>query len=250
MKNNINYLKTEMEFQDKNAERYSLIREMDYIWEVPEQLLLIKKEYFIKGLTVIDMGCGPSTPIKNILKEKIIKDLEYIGVDISENMLKCAKRNIPSGKFLRGDISTIDFKFNYADRIISLGALHHCENKIETINHWLNILKKGGLILLREPTYEVLKKGKGESPIEEGIKVEEFMKYIKSKKLKVVSFYYFSSPAFHLFNRLMIKLRLGKWQKIKTFWYPIVVLDVLFGKLFSNMSFFRGGAFTLTIQKL
>src|SRR3989344_1095794 len=131
-----NTLMEEAKFQNKNAESYSCKRESDFIWEVPEKMFLIKKKYFGKGSVVIDMGCGPAISVRNIISGDILKNCNYIGVDISKNMLKYAKQNIPFGKFIQGDIEEIDFNKNYADVILSLGALHHCEDKLQTIKKW------------------------------------------------------------------------------------------------------------------
>lgn len=246
-----NTVMEETEFQDKNAESYSCKRESDLIWEVPEEMFLIKKKYFGKGSIVVDMGCGPAISVRNIISEDILRNCNYIGVDISKNMLKYAKQNVPYGKFIYGNIEELDFDKDYADVILSLGALHHCKDKLETIRKWLRILKSRGLILLREPTYEAMPKGKGESPLEEGVKVKELLDFLKKQKVEIVSLNFFSSSVFHLCNRIMIKLGLSRWQKVKLFWYPVVLTDVILDKLISSkIKFFKGCAFALIIRKL
>lgn len=241
----------EIKFQDENAENYALKRETDFIWEIPEQLFLIEKKYFKKDYVIIDMGCGPCVSIKNILSAEILSNCRYIGIDISKNMLSYAKRHIPKGKFIEGNIENLNFKKNSANVILSLGALHHCEDKLKTIKKWINILKKNGIILLREPTYEAMPKGSGESPLEEGIKVQDLLEFLKTQNIKIISLTFFSSPAFHLFNRIMIRIGLGHWQKNRKLWYLIVFTDVFIGKLFSSkIGFFKGYAFTMKIKKI
>lgn len=244
-------LKDEILFQDKNANSYVLKRKTDFIWEIPERIFLINKKYFQKGSTVIDMGCGPCISVKNILSYDILKNCNYIGVDISKNMLKHAKKNIPQGKFIKENIENVMFNENYADVILSLGALHHCKDKLNIIKKWIKILKNEGIILLREPTYEAMPKGKGESPLEEGIKIQELFDFLKTQKVQLISLTFFSSPAFHLFNRIMIKIGLENWQNIRIIWYPVILVDVFLGKIFqSKINFFKGYAFCLTIKKL
>lgn len=244
-------LKEEILFQDKNANNYTLKRETDFIWEIPERIFLISKKYFKSGSTVIDMGCGPCVSVINILPNDILRKCRYIGVDISRKMLNYAQKNIPHGKFVQGNIENLDFKDNYAGVILSLGALHHCEDKLNTLRKWIIILKKGGVILLREPTYEAMPKGKGESPLEEGIKIQDLLDFLQTQKVELISLIFFSSPAFHLFNKIMIKIGLSSWQNVKILWYPVVLVDVFLGKIFqSKINFFKGYAFCLVVRKL
>jgi len=243
--------KLERLHHDREAHRYSLRRETDYIWEIPESLYLLNTEYFKEGQVVIDMGCGPSVSLKNILGYEKLKEIKYIGVDISREMLKLAKKIIPMGQFRQGNIETVKFPNNYSNVIISLGALHHSINKEKALANWTRTLKRRGYLLLREPTFEALKRGQGESPMEEGIKFSELTSFLKVNNYRMVNVTFFSSQGFHFFNRVMIKLGLGGWQKIKLAWYPIVVLDVLLVKLLSRfLPLFRGQAFTLIAQKV
>ncbi len=244
------YLEEEAKHHDETAAYYTERREKDYIWEIPEELLLFNKVEFTTNEVVIDMGCGPCVSIKNIIPQHILNKVNFIGVDISEELLKYAKKYIPNGNFIRDDIETVKFNNDFADKIISLGALHHAENKTNTLKNWFKTLKSGGLILMREPTYEALKRGTGESPMEEGVKIDEVMKFIRDNDLRLVNLSYFSSPAFHFFNRVMIKLGLRKWQEIKTLWYPVVYLDAFGCKVLSRFTpLFKGEAFVMILQK-
>lgn len=244
------YLLLEEKHHDAVAQHYASRRKSDYIWEVPEELLLLDKKYFPKGSVVIDMGCGPAISVENILGVHVLKNIIYYGIDISKEMLKLAKKNIPTGSFIHGDISSPKFKKRSADVIISLGALHHIEDKVVTLQRWASLLKRGGYMLLREPTYEALKRGHGESPIEEGVKFEELKKSLKKNNLAIVTYKFFTTPAFHLFNRVLIKIGLSKWQRYRILWIPVVLIDTFFANSLGHMvSFFRGEAFTLVLQK-
>lgn len=243
-------LREEIKFQNQNAPNYIIKRRTDFIWEIPEELFLIKRKYFKEKSVVIDMGCGPSISLKNILTDKTLKRCRYTGVDISKELLKYAKKNIPYGEFIYEDISSVRFNKNYADIILSLGALHHTENKLTTLNSWIKILKKGGLLLIREPTFEALKRGQGESPTEEGIKVEEVLSFLHKNNIEVVSFIYFCTSVFHFFNKVMIKIKLNNLQKVRFIWYPVVLTDILLNKIFFNKSIFKGEAFVLVAKKL
>lgn len=244
-------LKQEEMHHDRNAIFYSLRRKKDYIWEVPEELFLLHKKYFYNGSVVVDMGCGPAVSVVNILGKNILNKLTYIGVDISKKMLSIAREAIPCGRFIQADIENPRLPANYADVILSLGSLHHSLDKSRTLKNWAKILKSKGYLLLREPTFEALKRGQGESPMEEGIKFHELTQFFKKNKFKIIGITFFSSEAFHLFNRALIACRLGYWQNIKMLWYPVVLVDTLLVKLFAgSFLLFRGLAFTLVVQKL
>ncbi len=239
----------EEKYHDAVADRYSIRRSTDYIWQVPEEIFLLKRNYIRSNNQVIEMGCGPAISLPNAFGQHAISKLSYIGVDISQKMLAFAKKNIPNGQFKHGDMSSIRLPKESADVIISLGALHHTEDKIKALQHWYALLKTGGLLLLREPLYEALKKGMGESPLEEGIYMQEFLTFVRKKKLRVVSLVYFNTNAFHFFNRCMIKIGLRGWQRIKTLWYPVVLLDVNIARLRNFSNFFTPQAFAAVFQK-
>ncbi len=238
----------EEKHHDAFASEYTQRRKGDFIWEVPEEIFLLKKKYFRKKITVVDMGCGPAISVVNILGRKLLDKLNYLGIDISKEMLKLAKKNIPKGKFIKGDISNPKIKANSIDVIISLGALHHVKSKKLTLHRWSIILRRGGYILLREPTYEVLKMGMGESPIEEGIKLSELTESFTQNNLLPVKYNFFSTPAFHLFNKLLIRFGLSSWRKYKLLWFPVVVVDSFLANNIGH-PFLKGGAFTLILRK-
>lgn len=243
-------IKIEEEYHDLVATFYSNRRLHDYIWEVPEEILLLNKKYFVSGTKVIDMGCGPAISVSRILGKSVLNRISYSGVDISRNMLTEAKKNIKKGRFILHDISTVPFFRSNYDVLLSLGALHHCEDKSATLERWLKVVRPGGHLLLREPLYEALKRGTGESPTEEGIKTNELFEFIATHNLKIERLVFFSTNAFHLFNRIMIKIGLRKWQNIRVFWYPVVIVDVLIAKLRKLSKLFEPQAIAIIIQKI
>lgn len=243
-------LHNEEKHHDDTAESYSERRETDFIWEVPEKKFLIKQRFFQPKNTIIDMGCGPSTPIRNSFSENYLKSLKYIGVDISREMLRIAKRNIPNGIFKQGDVETITFPLNYADVIVSLGTLHHALNKQKTLIHWYKILKPGGYILLREPTFESLKQGEGESPHEEGIIINDLVSFIDKKRIKIIKLLYFNTKFFHLVNKIMIKINWKTWENNRL-GRIILTIDIIISKLLGNaIPFLKGSDVIIILQKL
>jgi len=75
-----------------------------------------------KGGKVLDVGCGAGIPTAKYL---VNKGLKLTGIDISETMLKMARKNVPDAEFIQKDMTQLDFDDNTFDGIISVYALFH-----------------------------------------------------------------------------------------------------------------------------
>ena len=246
----INATRLEEKYHDVVAQEFLIQRKHDFIWEIPEKLFLLKKNY-LQNKSIIEMGCGPSFLITKLVKTQEIKIRNYLGVDISKNMISLAKENFPNGTYIVGDMTNINLPESTADTLLSLGALHHAENKYTTLSNWIRILKKKGYLLLREPTYEALKKGTGASPTEEGIEVKKVDKYLKRKGLKIKKNLYFCSCLFHLINRLLIKVFGTIWTKNEFLWYHLMIFDIFISNTVGQfVPLLRGDACIIIAQKV
>jgi SAM-dependent methyltransferase len=67
------------------------------------------------GGRVLDLGCGTGTPTARRLAEA---GLEVTGIDISEEMLRLARRNVPRATFLRLDMIDVDESLGAFDAIV------------------------------------------------------------------------------------------------------------------------------------
>jgi len=82
---------------------------------------------------VLDLGCGPATQLAQIAQ--INPQIEFVGVDMSENMLKnarayCDQQGVNNISFVRDDISILNtIPDNSVDAVISTLALHHLPNE-------------------------------------------------------------------------------------------------------------------------
>lgn len=112
--------------------------------------------YFEKDSTIIDLGSG-SGYITNYLCEK---NLNAIGIDFSEEMIKIAKNKYPNIKFLCGDFSNIEdyFKEASVDGLIAIYSLYFVpkEQFNNVLKSFAKVLKAGGKFLF------VTQIGKGE----------------------------------------------------------------------------------------
>lgn len=99
-----------------------------------------------KNASVLDLGCGPGLPIA---KELIKRGFNVTGVDISENMIKLAKGNVPEAKYVCMSMTEIDFNEEF-DGIISSYAMLLLDpgNFKKTAYNISKALKSKGFFLL------------------------------------------------------------------------------------------------------
>ena len=70
--------------------------------------------------TVLDLGCGPSSPIQ------YCKNIKYsVGVEVFEEYLKQSKAKKIHTKYLKKDIEDLDFPANSFDAVIMIEVLEH-----------------------------------------------------------------------------------------------------------------------------
>ncbi|MCD4761282.1 class I SAM-dependent methyltransferase [bacterium] len=98
-----------------------------------------------KNPKVLEIGCGAGRDAERILKYTN----DYLGFDISKQMVNLAKKNVPSGKFLVKDLENYNFPQGL-DFIFALTSLLHSNKGIikkvfKKISHNLN---SGGIFYI------------------------------------------------------------------------------------------------------
>ncbi|MDE1860990.1 MAG: methyltransferase domain-containing protein [Candidatus Micrarchaeota archaeon] len=134
---------------NKLAKRYDLQRKKN---GYPNKGLLTS---FIKSLNkkgnILDLGCGAGVPVSKFLVEK---GNTVTGIDISENMIKIAKKNVPDARFIKMDMTRMKFKSDSFDGAVSFYAIIHIpRSRHKTIYQKLHkIIKRNGIILVANGT--------------------------------------------------------------------------------------------------
>jgi 2-polyprenyl-3-methyl-5-hydroxy-6-metoxy-1,4-benzoquinol methylase len=115
------------------------------------------------GSRVLDVGCAGGFKSKYLTA----RGMKVVGIDIAENFIEIAKREVPSGDFLvlgMEDIKTMKYEF---DAIFMQASLLHIPRAQAggVIKDAVTRLKKGGLL------YVAVKEAQTDKPAEE-IKIE------------------------------------------------------------------------------
>ncbi len=94
--------------------------------------------------TVLDVGCGTGLLIEYLAIEPTI----FVGVDLSLNMLKVAKKKASWPFFIAGDVRKLPLRKEIFSKIVSFSVLQNIPDPRETIEEVFRTCKRPSLILL------------------------------------------------------------------------------------------------------
>lgn len=147
--------------KDYNQIAADFSRTRDKMW--PETRFLFDN-YLADRERVLDVGCGNGRMLE-FCKDK---NIDYIGVDVSEKLIELAKKRylpslhskalkgrkekfLPSVRFKVADALNLPFPKNYFDKVYSFAVLHHIPSKefrLQFLNEVKKVLKLDGLFIL------------------------------------------------------------------------------------------------------
>ncbi len=79
-------------------------------------------QFFPQSGKMLDLGCGGGEPVTGYFARK---GFQVTGVDVSEQMIEIARRQLPQGDFIRGDMAECQFDEASFDLIVSTFAIIH-----------------------------------------------------------------------------------------------------------------------------
>ncbi|MDO8486725.1 MAG: class I SAM-dependent methyltransferase [Candidatus Curtissbacteria bacterium] len=128
---------------------------------------------------VLDLGCGSGVHAKHLFDE----GLEVYGLDLSPKMINEAKRRVPKGKFVVGDMNSLPYKDEFFGGVYARASLLHIPKTriAKVLKDVHRVLEPGGIF------YLALKEGEGEEEKEDmrhGNKVKRFFAYFKEDEIK------------------------------------------------------------------
>ncbi|UCE09792.1 MAG: class I SAM-dependent methyltransferase [Candidatus Thorarchaeota archaeon] len=108
-------------------------------------------EDFMSSVTpgghILDAGCGAGVPVASALVDS---GFQVTGIDISESMLKLARKHVPAATFLLQDMTKLQFDPETFDGIISTYAVIHVPKALhaEVFRRFYITLKPNGRLLV------------------------------------------------------------------------------------------------------
>lgn len=108
-------------------------------------------EYFLKIIKekskVLDLGCGNGR-LYEVLRQKKV---EYLGIDLTEELIEKARKHFPDASFEVGDMTDLKLKDRQFDSVFSIAAFHHVPGeklRHQSVKEMHRVLKKDGLLVL------------------------------------------------------------------------------------------------------
>lgn len=124
------------------AEEFSRTRSR--VWE---EIRFLFDDWLVEGDKVLDLGCGNGRFFE-VLKDK---NVDYIGIDSSEKLIKIARKRYPQAKFQVADALNLLPPNNYFNKVFSIAVLHHIpseEFRLKFLKEAKRALKQDGLLIL------------------------------------------------------------------------------------------------------
>jgi ubiquinone/menaquinone biosynthesis C-methylase UbiE len=128
---------------DEIAEEYHATRDIfKHEKEIKKFIILLPKK-----AKVLDVGCGAGVPVAKTL---VNNNFDVVGIDLSESMIKLARKNVPKAKFMKKDMTKLDFKENSFDGLTAFYSIIHVPREKHTsiFQSFHKILKTNGVILV------------------------------------------------------------------------------------------------------
>ena len=192
-------IKEAIKAYDKIAEIYS-----KYTYSKLQQYQLTKFISLLKGKKILDVGCGCGRDIEYFLQE----GFDAMGIDLSEEMLKQARKIVPKTKLKKVDFTDLKFKKESFDGIWSMASLIHIPRKeiVKVLKGFNKILTKKGILYLS------LKEGKGEENLKKPKYNNEPRTYIYFTKREMHE--YLKEAGFKIINSEINKAGDNIWLEI------------------------------------
>jgi len=101
-----------------------------------------------RDLKLLDVGCGDGVALY-LLRD--IPNLRLFGTDSSEKALRTAKEKVPDGEFEMSDTSSLPYKDESFDVVISSDVIEHVEDPEKMLTEIKRVAKKEAYIIVGTP---------------------------------------------------------------------------------------------------
>lgn len=101
------------------------------------------------GDRILDAGCGMGFQLTLLSR---ISDATFIGVELSEERLREAQRQVgPRASFVVGDVTRLPFEEGSVDKMILSEVLEHLPDDASALEEALRVLRPGGVLAITVP---------------------------------------------------------------------------------------------------
>ena len=97
--------------------------------------------------TVVELCCGTGEAYARVAQKADFA----VGLDVSFEMLKRARRLHPEFRVVQGDATRLPMREGFADAVIIHGGIHHVPNRLDLFREIRRILRPGGRLYFHEP---------------------------------------------------------------------------------------------------
>ena len=101
-------------------------------------------------LSILDAGCGSGW-----LCEQITSFGAVVGTDLADEVIARAQERVPTARFVRGDIMSVDVGHDF-DVVVSLEVLSHVADQVAFLRRLHDWLRPGGQLMLATQNKPVL----------------------------------------------------------------------------------------------
>ena len=148
MNNDLKLKQLSKKYFDAEAENYNNSVDGKFVKSMYEEI--IKRVIDENPKDILDLGCGNANVISMLLQKT---DAKLYGLDLSEKMIDvCKKRIGKRADFVVGDAEKLPYKDESMDVIICNASFHHYPNPNIVLEEMWRTLKKGGVLILGDPT--------------------------------------------------------------------------------------------------
>lgn len=103
-----------------------------------------------KGKRILDLGCANGYSTSQI--DKFAPQAEIFGIDISEKLIRFAKKKYPKFKFLVADAGNLPFPDKNFDTVVCTEVLEHLVSPQKVLQEIHRVLVPGGKLILELDT--------------------------------------------------------------------------------------------------
>ncbi len=97
---------------------------------------------------VLDIGCGPGHWLGGQMALLAGRNIRWVGLDPSAQMLKAAQRNASGAELVKGIAEAMPFPDASFDLAVSHTSFHHFEDKEKALDEVRRVLRAGGVFEL------------------------------------------------------------------------------------------------------